>query len=143
MLLRRLKDRVVNSQSGKLQCIATSATLGSDQNAFPDVAKFAERLFGECFEWIEDDRNRQDIIRAVRQPISTINSTDWNPDPGIYKHGKVNSTKMEQILIGNSSQSQRLKPDSPKMLLILPSKLQKSGTHINRSYMKYLKEIFI
>lgn len=85
MLLRRLKDRVVNGQPGKLLCIATSATLGSDQSAFPAVSKFAERLFSECFEWIEDDMNRQDVIKAVRKPMSGSNQTQWTPDPDIYK----------------------------------------------------------
>ena len=85
MLLSRLKDRVVDSQAGRLQCFATSATLGSDQSAYPAVAKFAERLFGECFEWIEDDRNRQDVIKAIRQPMSTLSSTNWVPNPDIYK----------------------------------------------------------
>ena len=40
MLLRRLKDRVVKSQSGALRCIATSATLGRGEKDFPLVADF-------------------------------------------------------------------------------------------------------
>jgi ATP-dependent helicase YprA (DUF1998 family)/predicted RNA-binding Zn-ribbon protein involved in translation (DUF1610 family) len=85
MLLSRLKDRVVDSQPGRLLCIATSATLGSDQSAYPEVANFAKRLFGENFEWIEDDSKRQDVIKAVRQPMSVLSSTNWDPNPDIYQ----------------------------------------------------------
>jgi len=85
MLLNRLKDRIVDSQPGRLQCIATSATLGSDQRDYPAVAKFAERLFGECFEWIEEDRNRQDVINAIRQPMRILSSANWVPNPNIYE----------------------------------------------------------
>jgi len=69
MLLSRLKDRVSHGRSGKLRCIATSATLGSDINAFPAVKRFADQLFGEFFEWIKGDSTRQDVIRAVRLPM--------------------------------------------------------------------------
>ncbi len=84
MLLRRLKDRVVDGQPGRLRCIATSATLGSDKNAFPAVAKFAERLFSERFEWIEEDNTRQDVIKAIRKPMSELSQTRWTPTPDIY-----------------------------------------------------------
>jgi len=50
MLLRRLKERVVQSEQGKLQCIATSATLGGGEKDFPKIASFASDLFGETFE---------------------------------------------------------------------------------------------
>jgi ATP-dependent helicase YprA (DUF1998 family) len=85
MLLRRLKDRVVDGLPGKLQCIATSATLGADQSNFPAVTKFAERLFGEHFEWIPNDQVRQDVIKAVRQPMSELSQDRWTPDPYIYE----------------------------------------------------------
>lgn len=85
MLLSRLKDRVVDGEPGRLRCFATSATLGSDQSAFPAVAKFAERLFSECFEWIDEDKNRQDVIKAIRKPMSELSQTQWTPDPDIYK----------------------------------------------------------
>ena len=85
MLLSRLKDRVVDGQPGRLRCIATSATLGSDQSAFSAVAKFAERLFSERFEWVEEDKNRQDVIKAIRKPMSELSETHWNPNPDIYE----------------------------------------------------------
>lgn len=50
MLLRRLKERVVNSEKGKLQCIGTSATLGAGESDFPKIAEFASQLFGEPFD---------------------------------------------------------------------------------------------
>lgn len=62
MLLRRLKDRVVNSERGRLQCIGTSATLsGQGQDARAEVADFASELFSESFEpsdVIEGERMR-------------------------------------------------------------------------------------
>lgn len=69
MLLRRLKDRVVGSEQGKLRCIATSATLGKGQDDFPAATTFATNLFGEPFEWQHNDIQRQDSIEATRSPF--------------------------------------------------------------------------
>lgn len=66
MLLRRLKDRVVRSKRGKLQVIATSATLGRGPKDFPAVVEFASNLFGENFEWIEGKNECQDVVQATR-----------------------------------------------------------------------------
>lgn len=49
MLLRRLKDRVVLSEPGRLQCIGTSATLGAGVQDYPKIANFAGNLFDEEF----------------------------------------------------------------------------------------------
>lgn len=77
MLLRRLKDRVVQSEPNRLQCIATSATLGKGEEDFPDVAGFAEKLFGEKFE-------PQNVIGAVRKPMEVSDS--WGkPNPSLYE----------------------------------------------------------
>lgn len=60
-LLRRLQDRV--SSGTGIQCIATSATVGSDSQK---AAQFASDLFGSPF-----DANAGDIIRAThREPTS-------------------------------------------------------------------------
>lgn len=76
MLLRRLKDRVVRSEPNRLQCIATSATLGKGVEDYPDVAKFASDLFGEHF-------NKDDIIGAERE--DRINLEGWGvPEPRFY-----------------------------------------------------------
>ena len=64
MLLRRLKDRVVQGETGKIQCIATSATLGRVKDDYPAVAKFARDLFGEEFSWDEGDPDKQDVVEG-------------------------------------------------------------------------------
>jgi ATP-dependent helicase YprA (DUF1998 family) len=69
MLLRRLRDRVVGSERGRLQCFATSATLGSGEADFPDLVTFASTLFDEPFEWIASDAARQDVVAARRLPL--------------------------------------------------------------------------
>ncbi|MEU0265686.1 DEAD/DEAH box helicase [Nocardioides sp. NPDC006303] len=72
MLLRRVKDRVAPTRP--IQCIATSATVGSDATA---VTRFASSLFGEQFEWIDGDGQRQDLITAKRVP--TPMGPFWGP----------------------------------------------------------------
>lgn len=69
-LLRRLKERVVQGQQGRLLCIATSATLGRGPEDAHDVAQFASDLFGETFEWDRSDPARQDVIFAERQSLT-------------------------------------------------------------------------
>ena len=78
MLLRRLKDRVVASQAGRLRCIATSATLSGGPDEFGKVADFARNLFGETFEWNSDRPDAQDIIEARRA----------DPDHGAQRWGE-------------------------------------------------------
>ncbi|MCI0748630.1 MAG: DUF1998 domain-containing protein [Verrucomicrobia subdivision 3 bacterium] len=84
LLLRRLKDRVALSEEGKLQCIATSATLGRGRDDFPAVVEFASKLFGERFEWVPDDENRQDVVEAVRIPASSLGDSWGQPDGTFY-----------------------------------------------------------
>jgi len=84
MLLRRLKDRVVTGEAGRLVCIATSATLGKGREDFPEVSDFAQQLFGERFEWVEDDQSRQDIIGATRKRVSVESVNQWSSDPLLY-----------------------------------------------------------
>ncbi len=72
MLLRRLKDRVVRSEPGRLRCIATSATLGQGRRDFPDVARFASALFGEPFEWDAHDPRRQDVVEGVQAEMAAL-----------------------------------------------------------------------
>jgi len=60
-LMRRLKDRVCQSQAGKLLCIATSATIGAgDNESLKMIAESFENLFGERFE--KDDVITGDVI---------------------------------------------------------------------------------
>ncbi len=72
MLLRRVVDRVVGAQLGKLQVIATSATLGGGKADFPEVLEFAKNLFNKTFEWEQDEPDRQDIVEADRVPIEAL-----------------------------------------------------------------------
>lgn len=71
MLLRRLRDRIHQSERGRLQCFATSATLGRGVDDYPQLLSFAKQLFDEDFEWVEGDPARQDIVEAVRRPLVT------------------------------------------------------------------------
>jgi Lhr-like helicase len=62
-LIRRLKDRICNSRKGKLICIATSATVGADnENARQIISQSFQNLFGEPFE--EQDLITGDIITS-------------------------------------------------------------------------------
>ncbi len=85
MLLRRLKDRVVQSQQGRIRCIATSATLGRGRPDFPAAVEFAERLFGEPFEWDDNDPERQDIVEAARVPVQALGPTWGEGTPDLYR----------------------------------------------------------
>lgn len=78
MLLRRLRDRV--ARDTRLQCIATSATVGDDPSA---VTSFATKLFGVPFEWAAADPARQDLVKASR--IALPVGPFWGPlAPGGY-----------------------------------------------------------
>jgi ATP-dependent helicase YprA (DUF1998 family) len=66
MLLRRVKDRVMHGNAGHLQCFATSATLGRGREDYPGLLDFAKSLFGEPFEWQDEDLTRQDIVEAAK-----------------------------------------------------------------------------
>ncbi len=69
MLLRRVRDRVLSSRRGQLQCFATSATLGRGVEDYPQLVAFGEALFDERFEWNPDDPSRQDVVAATRRPL--------------------------------------------------------------------------
>lgn len=85
MLLRRLKDRVVRSEPGRLRCIATSATLGRGKEDFPAVTDFAAQIFGEPFEWVDDDPARQDVVAATRLPLAAMGAPWGQGAPGLYR----------------------------------------------------------
>lgn len=69
MLLRRVKDRVLRSERGRLQCFATSATLGRGRADYSRLLEFAQALFDEPFEWVESNPERQDIIEGKLLPL--------------------------------------------------------------------------
>jgi len=84
MLLRRLKDRVVRSEPGRLRCLATSATLGRGREDFAAVTAFAAELFGERFEWLDDDPDRQDVVAAARLPMAAMGIPWGEGSPQLY-----------------------------------------------------------
>jgi hypothetical protein len=83
MLLRRVRDRVVASEHGRLQCFATSATLGRRPHDYPALVEFAEDLFDERFEWDADDETRQDVVGAVRKRMAREDAAYELP-PAVY-----------------------------------------------------------
>ena len=65
-LVRRLKDRVCRSRSGRLLCIATSATIGAnDDESRETIASSFCNLFGERFE-------TGDIVNAEQDTLDTF-----------------------------------------------------------------------
>ncbi|HBC29702.1 MAG TPA: DEAD/DEAH box helicase, partial [Clostridiales bacterium] len=84
MLLRRLKERVVRSQLGAVQCIGTSATLGGNKKEFGSVARFGSSLFGEPFEWDERDPMRQDVIAGSKKKLVIVDSSWGKPKVDLY-----------------------------------------------------------
>lgn len=77
MLLRRLKERVVQGETGRLRCIATSATLGRGEQDAEEVAAFASTLFGERFEWVASDLARRDVVFSERTTLNSLSDTSW------------------------------------------------------------------
>ncbi len=85
MLLRRLEDRVVQDKLGRLQGIATSATLGRGKEDFPAVAQFATNLFNIPFLWDADNPDYRDVVDADRIPLSTLPNPLWTGTPALYR----------------------------------------------------------
>jgi len=85
MLLRRLKDHIVRSEPGRLRCIATSATLGRGREDFPAIARFAAEIFGEPFEWDDNDPTRQDVVEAEREPAAALGERWGEGTPSLYR----------------------------------------------------------
>ncbi|MDD3052249.1 MAG: DEAD/DEAH box helicase, partial [Candidatus Cloacimonetes bacterium] len=79
MLLRRLKERVVQSAPSKLRCIVTSATLGSGANKLEDVIYFASELFGETFnsKSVIEASRRKDCHKASWGAPSSVMYCEW------------------------------------------------------------------
>ncbi len=83
MLLRRVKDRVNQSQLGKLCFFGTSATLGAGRDAPSQIADFSSNLFGERVEHDQDDPKRQDVVEPVLADKPTPKST-WTAPNGAF-----------------------------------------------------------
>ncbi|MGE3327157.1 MAG: DEAD/DEAH box helicase [Acidimicrobiia bacterium] len=70
MLLRRVRDRVHQSEQDKIRCIATSATLGGGAKDSGQVADFAANLFGEKFE-------AEDVVLPDRLSLLQPAADEW------------------------------------------------------------------
>jgi ATP-dependent helicase YprA (DUF1998 family) len=86
MLLRRLKDRVLKNRpfKGSLQCIATSATLGSGSDSKQKVIKFAENIFDEPFHYKSEHEN--DLIESQRIDYRDEHQVLHRPSWSIYEY---------------------------------------------------------
>lgn len=82
MLLRRLKDRIQAYGPKRLQCIATSATLGSDDNVKKLVMQFATDIFGEPFNYVNE--NEHDLIESERIAYNIAAQAVWKPKWTLY-----------------------------------------------------------
>lgn len=71
MLLRRLKDRVERPES-PIQCIATSASLQGEKQ---EIMDFGKAVFDAPFEFIPEDKTRQDLVEAVR--VEMLEEATW------------------------------------------------------------------
>lgn len=79
-LIRRLKARIASEVGSmpKLHCYATSATIGSDEDV-PNVAKFAQGLFGEPFS---SDPSDLDVVTSEKDsPVSALDDSPWGTLP--------------------------------------------------------------
>ncbi|PKO03868.1 MAG: hypothetical protein CVU43_00700 [Chloroflexi bacterium HGW-Chloroflexi-5] len=85
MLLRRVQDRVAGDKHGKIQAIATSATLGQGKKDYPAVADFAAKLFNKGFAWVEGDENHQNVVGAEQLPIASLGETWGKGEPLLYR----------------------------------------------------------
>lgn len=68
MLLSRLKERVIKSPAQKMQYIATSATLGSGDKRFDEIAKFMNDVFNEQGK-TGIPFGKEDLVEAKRMPF--------------------------------------------------------------------------
>jgi hypothetical protein len=101
MLLRRLKDRIVQSEKGRLTCIATSATLGEGRKDFPQAAEFAKNLFAEHF-------TAADVFEAQRQDASALGAIWGKGTAEMY-------VELDQLF-------QRSEPPSPQAIATVASR---------------------
>lgn len=97
MLLRRLKDRIVQSEKGRLTCIATSATLGEGRKDFPQAAEFAQNLFDEPFA-------AADVFEAERSNVSELGAVWGSGETELY-------AELNQLFANDSTPTPQLIAD--------------------------------
>lgn len=81
-LIRRLKDRICNSEVGKIRCIATSATIGNvkDPKVLENIVETNKNLFGENFD--KDDIIYADIVPTEERIEKSFLDS---PKPNFYE----------------------------------------------------------
>ncbi len=126
MLLRRLKDRVVQSEPGRIQCIATSATLGSGENDRTEVAKFAKELFGE------DSFEPRDVIAAIHQPMTEWGISWGKPNPSLYTEWQEIISKIPSYCIISALVETGIKNGVPTKIL------EESELQADNEYKRFL-----
>ena len=110
MLMRRLKDRVVNSETGRLQCFGTSATLGEGEKDYPRIATFAANLFGEEFD-------SSDVIGASKQKLENTGKQAWGTgSASLYK--LIRETVFSKEAVNLSKLKELMRADVPESVLL-------------------------
>lgn len=118
-LLRRLRERV--GSTAPIQCIATSATVGSDHAL---AARFASDLFGSAFQY-EKTPDRQDVVLASRALVASdgwgsLTGEDLARDDliGAASRAGANHASAHAVLAGDSNvlAMKRLASEHPRTL---------------------------
>ena len=106
MLMRRVKDRVVGSQKGRIQFIGTSATLGGSIEEMSEISKFGTSLFGEILDYQVENPSFQDIILPEIKDLSSERAT-WTANPAaisaLARIIETSNSVEEFILIAKNS----------------------------------------
>lgn len=137
MLLRRLKDRVVQSEAGRLRCIATSATLGGGPQDFPAIVRFAAQLFGECFEWEQDDPERQDAVEATRLSLEALGKPWGRPAPGLYAEWR----KVSETIDDSSARIERMVESGRRFGV--PANILKTAREVSEQFAPEHVKVFL
>lgn len=110
MLLRRLKDRIVQSEKRRLICIATSATLGEGRKDFPQAARFAQNLFDEEF-------TVNDVFEAERLGVSELGAVWGSGTTGLY-------AELNKLFLNDATPSPKAVADCAAQYAVPASVLQ-------------------
>jgi len=95
MLIRRLKQRLrEGGRSAPFRCIATSATLGNEEDK-KTVAEFASELFGEQFQ--EDDVILGDVEPIVEPGSNNLDIDDYATLQGFLQGNNESKVRIIEI----------------------------------------------
>ena len=118
-LIRRVKDRIHGSETGRLQCFATSATMGKGREDYPALIDFATQVFNEQFEWTDSDPDRQDIIEATRRSLVLGDSTyklpqdQFTPLQQAFRNGS-SAAHLAEIISAHAPKLSAVKDEAPE-----------------------------